>query len=114
MAHPALGLAERMGADLRAQALAQRGTARSVGGEPGRDLHILLGRTRAQIAEPGVAEVAVAQALEEGGADQRDRGHAHPQALAGGGAAGVRAAVERYVDAVVMRQMRAAHRLELE
>src|SRR5262249_23281907 len=47
MAHPALGLAERMGADLRAQALAQRGTARSVGGEPGCDVHILLGRARA-------------------------------------------------------------------
>src|SRR5947209_3775330 len=44
VAHPALGLAERMGADARAHALPQVAPALAIGGQAHGDLHILVRR----------------------------------------------------------------------
>jgi len=77
------------------------GQAREVAGEGGRDGDVLVGGLSDKFREVGVGEDGDAGAGEGELAGERDDWNAHPQGVAGGGAAVVGEGVQGDVDAVI-------------
>ncbi len=108
IADPAGGVADRRTAQRVAQSVPQGAAAVWVRCKGDGGIHIGVHRVDGEVAQAGIRQVAEAEAFEEGGSDQADGGNAHPQRLAGGGAAGLRQRVERDVDLVVIGHVAAA------
>ena len=100
-----VGAAEGGGSDGGSQCVAEFGAAGGVGGEGEGGLDVGVQRRSAEVGQAGVDEDGVAEAFVEGGADEGDGGHAHPEGFAGGGSTGLGEGVERDVDIVVMGHM---------